>query len=166
MNGPEWVFREIVQGQWWEVGELANPKRITHMAGFYDFHYIVQRPWGSGTVPTQLPGITLNLQEEFERDKFSRAWTTPMSSLKYSGGIEPEEHSFFTTSGPFVGYASDPISNARSLREYRARLVQLESEIEVAKDTNDQAAVAIATEEKGRIESELRNSVAPNPHIA
>ena len=109
---PNWVLCEILPGAIWDIGMPDNPTKVPHLAGFYDFRYLILRQFADVNL-LELPGVSVS------------KWL----HLDSSGGVREVYHgnNSYVTSGAFTGFSSDNVADAQTLRELRAERIKLQA---------------------------------------
>ena len=148
---PHWVFREIVTRQWWEVGDLMDPTKVKHMAGFYDFRYAISTAWKGQVSVLELPGVKLNNRELAERGNV-------LSTIQ-------SESDVYVTNGSFTGFGSDGVADAKTLSECRQEKIRLENLLESAKDAHDQEGAAKIKNQLQQLDDWIVGSFVPGGAI-
>lgn len=113
---PQWVFHERVKGLWWEIGDVSNPIKVSHIAGFYDFRFAIPLAWKTDPISIlDLPGTKIGSGELSVRE----------NTMQPENGIN-------VTSGPFMGFGSDDMADPQMRKECRRDVIRLQKLIEEA----------------------------------
>ena len=143
-TGAIWVFRETPDGTW-ECGDQSAPTIIKGVTGFFDMAFAI-RNTGEKLSPAQLPG---------GKDAFAEVFDLEESLL------EAPEAGLHEPDGPFLGHGSDYIMDPKALRQARKERKKIICDIEVAKETGDDASLADAEQRLLDLEDCLGDATTP-----